>query len=410
MGTFGFTGEGIVSIRIRLFGTGIAVTENDREVSLEYAVTTKVMQLWVSILTAGREGIARGVLLERLYGREEQEDAGASLRVNLHRLRKSLRKMECFGDADCILSKSGRFYWNWDVVPVELDTELFERSLEQAAAETDMEGRIAALIRACDSYHGDFLPELAGEEWVATACARYQKEYLSGIQEIGTYLEEQKRFEELCSVAERACQVYPDEEFYLLWIDCLMGMERYKDALRIYEKAAAFYMKELGLTPSPELMVRFRKMSDKIDYRIPVMDEIKKELYAGTEETGVYYCSYPGFIDCYHTVCRTLERYGLPAFLLLSTVTGKDGKVLNDKEKLQDCMDTLKEVIRGTLRKSDFFTQLGDDQYLILLVGMQKENRVLIQNRINKNMEKTAQAGKCLLTYRIFPAIGQPEE
>lgn len=45
--------------------------------------------------------------------------------------------------------------------------------------ETDEETKLSYLMKACRVYQGDFLPELGGEEWVAIACADYQKNILN---------------------------------------------------------------------------------------------------------------------------------------------------------------------------------------------------------------------------------------
>ena len=77
------------------------------------------MQLFQILLYAGRDGIPRGELISRLYEREDLEDAGATLRVNIYRLRKYIQKLNCFENTDCICSRRGstagitvRFHWN----------------------------------------------------------------------------------------------------------------------------------------------------------------------------------------------------------------------------------------------------------------------------------------------------------
>ena len=81
-------------------------------------------------------------------------------------------------------------------------------------------------------------------------------------------------------------------------IDCLMALGRYKEAMEIYETAAAFYFEELGLEPSEEMLDRFRQMRDKIHYNASVISDIKHGLQEGENNNGAYFCSYPGFVDC----------------------------------------------------------------------------------------------------------------
>ena len=67
---------------------GFSLVYGKKPLPNNYSGTSKMMQLFQILLYAGREGIPRAELIERLYGREELEDAGATLRVNIYRLRK----------------------------------------------------------------------------------------------------------------------------------------------------------------------------------------------------------------------------------------------------------------------------------------------------------------------------------
>ena len=58
-----------------------------------------------------------------------------------------------------------------------MDTEVFLETAGLALKEMDEDEKIALLIKACHIYQGEFLPELAGEEWVAVSGMEYQKLY-----------------------------------------------------------------------------------------------------------------------------------------------------------------------------------------------------------------------------------------
>ena len=68
------------------------------------------------------------------------------------------------------------------------------------------------------------------------------------------------------------------------------------------------------------MLERFRQMREKIQYNASVITDIKQGLQENEEKNGAYFCSYPGFVDCYHIVCRMAERSGQPAFLMLCTL------------------------------------------------------------------------------------------
>ena len=56
--------------------------------------------------------------------------------------------------------------------------------------------------------------------------------------------------------------------------------------------------------------------SKVVQFRAAVVTDIKDGLQEEKEKYGAYFCTYPGFTDCYHIVCRMLERNGQAAFLM----------------------------------------------------------------------------------------------
>ncbi|MFR6329553.1 MAG: AfsR/SARP family transcriptional regulator [Eisenbergiella sp.] len=105
-------------LKVNMLG-GFSLVYGNKPVPNNYSGTSKMMQLFQILLYAGREGISRGELIDRLYGREDLEDAGATLRVNIYRLRKYIQKLKCFENDDCIWFRKGytggitrRFRWS----------------------------------------------------------------------------------------------------------------------------------------------------------------------------------------------------------------------------------------------------------------------------------------------------------
>ena len=388
---------------VNLLG-GFTLSKDDKSIPLEYSNTTKMIQLLISVLAAGNTGIPRKQLIDRLYGNDALEDPAVTLRVNAHRLRKYLKKMDAFGDSDCIRIKLGNYFWDRDEVPLELDIEVFTESIELAQKEKAEETRLSYLLKACQVYKGDFLPELGGEEWVAVACADYQKKYFACLKEAETILSKQNRYEELLELSTKACRLYPYEEFYLLQIDCLMTLGRFKEAMDVYEKATTFYFEELGLTPSEEMMERFHAMSDKVQYHAVVMTDIKEGLQEEKIKSGAYFCTYPGFTYCYHIVCRMLERNGQSAYLMLCTMVDREGQPLTDEVKLEKYMEKLKLAVGSSLRKGDFYTRYGMNQYLILLLGLRLEDCAIIQHRIDGCFLSFGLKARAAIEYKVQPA------
>lgn len=80
-------------INVNMLG-GFSLSQGKEPIPLEYANTTKMIQLLISVLAAGNAGIPRKQLIDRLYGNDVLEDPAVTLRVNAHRLRKYLKKQK----------------------------------------------------------------------------------------------------------------------------------------------------------------------------------------------------------------------------------------------------------------------------------------------------------------------------
>ena len=229
------------------------------------------------------------------------------------------------------------------------------------------------------------------------------------INEASALLRERQEYEELLELSAQACGIYFFEEYYLMQIDCLMALGRYKEAMEIYETAAAFYFEELGLEPSEEMLERFRQMREKIHYNASVITDIKQGLQENEEKNGAYFCSYPGFVDCYHIVCRMAERSGQPAFLMLCTLVDGEGMPLTEDARLDRYMDKLKSAIRSALRRGDSFTRYGNNQFLVLLVGIRQENCEITQSRVSNCFLSYGFRGKISIRYEVYPAAEENE-
>ena len=392
-------------VEVNMFG-GFFISWGGKPLELGYGSTTKMIQLLIMVINAGVGGISRKELIDRLYAGDVLEDSAVTLRVNAHRLRKFLKTLPCFKDADCIRVKTGNYYWDRDAVPLLLDTEQFEVACAAADAEKDEEKKIEWLQKACGLYRGEFLPELSGDEWAAVASASWQKKYMKCVRDAQELLAPRERYEELLAISKKACSIYPYEEYYLMQIDCLMALENYKEAMEVYDRATTFYFEELGLTPSAELMERFRQMSDRVQYRASAIEDIRDSLKEEAEKRGAYFCNYPGFCDCYHIVCRMLERNGQSAYLLLCTMVDREGNPLTDEAKLERYMDKLKLAIGSSLRKGDFYTRYGNNQFLVLLMGIKQEDCVIVENRIEGRFLSFGLKARATIEFRINPAGG----
>lgn len=374
------------TLRVQLFGRG-EITYDNRPILSGRGSVTKVMKLWLILLYYGEEGIAKNKLLEALYGWEEVLDESNSLRVNIYRLKRLLLK-EGLPEYDYIVVEKGVYYWRSPMI-TEVDSAYFEEYIRQADEAENKAGRIELLKKACEiAGKGDFLQNLSGEEWVIMESARYRNLYGDALQEVCDYLIEKKEYEEALKMVEPACELYPLDEWQTVRMECYMGMDRYKDALREYDETAELLYEELGIEPSERMQELLAHMNKHMENKPQVISEIKNNLHEEEKTEGAFYCCFPSFRDEFRLVQRMMERSGQSNYLMLVSITDGKGYRLTSEKKLSEMSQTLQNVIYRCLRRCDSYTKYNASQFLILLLGTNKENCKVIFNRITQEFSR----------------------
>jgi hypothetical protein len=95
-------------------------------------------------------------------------------------------------------------------------------------------------------------------------------------------------------------------------------------------------------------------------------------------------------VDAYHVLERNMERSGQSIFLMLCTLVDYEGKIIPQQDKLSRRSDIMLDTIRACLRKGDIYTRYNRSQYLILLVGIKKEDCEIVYRRISQKLKETA--------------------
>lgn len=352
----------------------------DKPISFRRNTATKSMKLLQILLHCGEGGIARGKLLENLYGREELADVANNLRVTSHRLKKMLVDAG-LPEYDYIQIKSGIYRWS-SPMEVEVDVHVFSHLVDSSQKEDNEDKKIQLLKSACEVYHGEFLPGLSGEDWVLLESVQYKKKYTQALGQICDSLMKQREYETVLTLCEKASELYPFDEWQSVQVDCLMALNRYKEAIQLYEDTAKLFFEELGISPSDKMMNQFKEMSAKMSHKPQAINEIKGGLKEDEEEDRAFYCNLPSFRDGYRLVRRIIERSGQSVYLMLCTVTDGKGRPMENKEKLTAMTDELYDAIKHCLRRGDSFTKYSPTQFLILLVGTNQENCSMIFDRI----------------------------
>ncbi len=358
------------------------VSIDGKEIYFDKNQTTKSMQLFEILIYFGEEGVPRKWLLNSLYTRDNVSNPSNNLRVTAHRLRKILNDAG-LPDQDYIKIENSKYIFQ---PPYEMtvDVHEFERLINDARSSKNEEKKILLYEAACEFYKGDFLPALVGEDWAVVESVRLQTLYFDCLREQAEYYKDLSRFDKVIDICDKAVHIYPHEEWYIEKIDALIAMDKYSEAIKVYEDAANRFFEEFGISPSDEMVERYRKINSKVKNSRATLDTIKKKLSEHTLENGALYCSYPSFVDNYRMIRRIVVRSGQSVYLMMCSIVETDGMPMENTKKLQVMAAKLKESIVKSLRLGDVVTRYSKNQFIVILLDTDKESCSIVSNRILK--------------------------
>lgn len=348
----------------------------------------KVMQLLLLLVWAGQDGISRVKLQDYLYDRRNT-DAANALRITASRLRKMLSQSTLPHDEYVVVVKNTYYLTAGGMGTAgQMDAVLMEKHYNCAMEEECDEERQKLLEYACSLYEGEFLPVLSGEVWVESLRSHYQEIYFKSVREACRIMKKHRDYEKVLKLCDAAIETYPLVEWAEKKIEALLALKRYGEALKTYEYVTRKFIDETGSAPSDQVLDHFRQISSQIEHTAGGVEDIRKNLDEGKWSPGAYYCTYPGFVDCFRMEIRSVERGRRRGFLIVCTIRdGKDCPV-EDSHKLQDYGDTLCEVVHASLRRGDIYTKYSPDQVLVLANDLKDDKCRIVENRIASGMRR----------------------
>ena len=395
--------EQLPLLKVHMMGS-FFLEYGDQPISFRKTMATKSMRLLQIFLYNKDNGISRGRLLESTYGREDVADAANSLRVGVHRLKRSLVEAG-LPQFEYIYTQKGVYHWT-SPMPVEVDAIDIKNKILEAGKETDEKARMDQMIEALELYTGEFLADFGEEEWVQAERAQLKKVYSDALKEVSEYLLKNEEFDELQKLTSVASELYPFDEWQAVQMQALIGLERYKEAMKLYEQTSKHYFEELGVTPSEKLVEQYRYLGSRMGSRHRVIEEVQADLQESPgEKGGAFFCSLAGFRDCYRLVYRMSELNGQMPWLMLCTITDGKGYQAKGGPRLDRMSEKLLEVMKRSLRHSDFFAKYSPSQYVILLQGGSQRGCELVYKRISERFSEEKKGWAKNLKYSALPAI-----
>lgn len=394
------------TLRVQMLG-GFELVYGNEPLVLERSKSTKASQLLQYILYHRNDNsVSRNKLLEVLYARENIVDPGNNLKVTIFRLRKLLAASE-LPEYEYIAFQNGVYNWKCSM-PMEIDAHRF-CDLVNKSKEIDCtpQKKAQLLKEAIGLYKGEFLPMVSTEEWVAVENIQYKKKYLESVRYVSEWENQQKNYEETFGICEKAASIYPyEEELYMMMLQCLLAMNRYKDVHTLYNKTAILFFDDLGIPPSKEMEDFYKEICRTTQSQPMSLFDIKKKLSeTGTE--GAYFCNYLSFMDSYHIITRIVERCGQSVYLMLCSLEDETGGMMSQQvlnERLRDATEGLHKVIRASIRRGDIYSRYSKSQFLVLLTGINQENCRIVSERIHRKYSEECKVKGIRLYYNVIAA------
>ncbi len=397
-------------LQVNMFG-GLAISYDGKNVSIGKNKTAKYIQLLEIVWLSAEAGTQKDQLTAILYDREEQSNLSNSFNNLIYQLHKQLKKSG-LPEHDYVVNLDGIFFTD-DEIELDLDVLRFIDDIKKARASQDEEETISFYKAAFDEYRAEILPELATQEWLIVKSVQYQKMYAEAVVALGAYYESHKDYDSMYHVYKKAAELYPDDEWQIGEINALIGKESFKDAYAVYDETVRYYTDELGVTPSNDLLECYEKMSRQITNTPGKILQIRDGILehrgsvAGDDE-GAYDCSFPSFIDAYHILSRNMERSGQSVYMMLLNIVDYEGKRITNAAKLETRAKLLQEAITLTLRQGDTFCKYSASQFLLLLVGTNKESCKIVYRRL-LNKFKLLAGPRTELEYSVVSLAELPD-
>ena len=403
----------------RLLG-GFSLYYEGIELPIPANPQTKGMQILCMLLKAGTRGVERNDLIDFLQGEGGDRVKGLNnLRQRIFLLRKIIDRSH-FPKGKYIVCAENRYYFSQEY-EWKSDTDDLDEQIEHLRkGGLSQEETWDIQWEYCRNYRGEFLPMLGGEAWAAQEAAYYQKWYFQCVSSLSQHLKEAGEYEKLLSLCTMASYIHPYDEWQTVQIDCLMALNRYRDALKVYEEASDLFYEELGVDTLDQTVAKYRNREGQMYVLANAMTGIKDILVEEDREPGAYQCSYPSFLDMYRILARMQERTGIPITLMICTLAdtqeersfgpgtergtekGPPGQPESGgKDRLEERMESFRKILADSIRSGDVYSRYSSRQYLVLLTDATQEQGQKIAARLERKWRERCGCQKGRIQFEV---------
>lgn len=330
-------------------------------------------------------GIAKDKLEEIVIGERDIDAPHTALRVIVYKTKQKLAQLGLPGKQ---MPQEADGEENVYKEAVYDKTESAETVCDEQTKE--IEDRLLELyVKALYLYKGEFLAAYTGETWIAQEARRYHTMFEKIINESAYILRKRKQFKGLEKLGVYAAKVDPFNEWEELIMEAMVETRRYEEAEELYTDVVDYYLRECGIYPSSRLLEILEKYSNQMNHAHEILENIQEGMNEQEEtERGGYFCSYPVFRGIYQASIRIMKRTRIPVYLMLCTLEDEEGRQVQSETKMNKYSRQLKKCVGESIRYSDIYTTYGKVQFLIMLIGLKREDCEIVKKRINRQFAK----------------------
>ncbi len=130
------------------------------------------------------------------------------------------------------------------------------------------------------------------------------------------------------------------------------------------------------------------------------LETILSLIRSSEKRTGAFQIEYTEFAHIYEFVNRFSQRSNQKTQLLLFTLFSSDGREVK-LERMETAMQCMEQAICKSLRGVDVGTRYSSSQFLVVLMGTEKENIRVVTDRIIQNYFKLYGGKDITLTFDV---------
>lgn len=369
----------------------------------------KNLELLAYFITNKDKKLSSEHIIDTLWGESNHADPQNALRTQIFRLRRLLEESGLSGEGvppeqALEISFENGFYVFTAGEHCRIDAVLFEQHVKagDAAREENPGEALEEYIRAVSLYRGEYFEGYINSEWIFVIRNRFRRLYIQSVLRLLELLKQNGRWGEMVELFEYVVAFVPLEEaLHLYYLEALLNLGEYKNAMSHYHYITGRIYKELAIQPSSALKSIYSRISSEEKNAVQTDICFLKNNILCDEQSGALFCDLEHFKLIYHVEERKSGRGGAGSFVGLLTLSCKDGNGRNGR--FEAAGESLKHLLRRSLRQGDVFTQWNRSQIIVLLTGAESESLETICRRIGKKFSCEKESAGMDISFSFEP-------